>query len=93
MEQKKIIQKNRFLLEKWESEGVPCYYARFQGPVPPSLNKEPVSEFYLKSSTNKYVVDRITYTEHGLIWRANSELNMTPLANVQYVRSINDSSR
>jgi hypothetical protein len=75
------------LLEHWENRGVACHYVRFQAPVPPSKDKEPVSEFCTQGPTTKYIVDRITYCEQGVIWRANGELDITPLANVMYSRS------
>ena len=75
-------------LEEWESQGVPCHYVRFQQPVPPSLNKEPVSEFSLLNKNTKYLVERITYTPHGLIWRAGGEVDISANANVMYVRVI-----
>lgn len=73
---------------QWEYEGIPCHYARFHQPVPPYVNKEPVSEFKVKSDADKYKVDLIVYTPHGLIWTANGETNIVPLANVIYVRTI-----
>lgn len=75
-------------LEEWEDLGVKCYYARFHQPVPPYVNVEPVSEFKLIADQRKYKVDRITFTENGVIWRANGEVNIVPLANVIYVRPI-----
>lgn len=87
LEPKKPKQKKN-LLEEWENEGVPCYYARFQQPVPPSVNKEPVSEFCIRAKQLKYLVDRLTYTTHGLIWRSGGEIDLTPLPNVMYVRFI-----
>src|SRR5665213_3384033 len=70
-----------------------CLYVRFHQPVPPALNKEPVSEFKLKPDGNsiqamRYVVDSITYTEHGVIYTAYGETNIVPLANVTYARLI-----
>ena len=73
---------------QWLHFGVICHYARFHQPVPPYVNKEPVSEFKVKSDADKYKVDSIVYTPHGLIWTANGETNIVPLANVIYVRTI-----
>ena len=61
MEEKK---KHLSRFEKWESAGTPCHYARFQQPIPPYVDSEPVSEFKLNAKT-KYCVESITYTEHG----------------------------
>lgn len=70
-------------------EGIPCRYARFHQPVPPYVNKEPVSEFKLSSTTvnDKYLVDAMSYTGQGLIFKAKDEVNIVPLANIIYVRS------
>lgn len=75
-------------LAELEDSGFPCYYARFHHPVPPMLNAEPVGEFYTQSKTTKYVVEKMTYTLHGLIWRLKGSVNLTPRANVVYVRFI-----
>jgi hypothetical protein len=76
------------ILEQWESEGIPCYYVRFHQSVPTFINKEPVAEFSLKNKNAKYEVERITYTPHGLVWRAGGEIDISSLANVMYVRVI-----
>jgi len=72
---------------------VVCHYARFHQPVPPYVNKEPVSEFKVKSDSDKYKVDSIVYTPHGVIWTANGETNIVPLANVIYVRTIDTAAK
>jgi hypothetical protein len=89
MEEKKDEKKKPklSLIEQWELHGVPCKYVRFHQPVPPVEDSEPVSEFRLKTK-NKYSVDSITYTEHGLIWRAKGEVDICALANVLYSRAI-----
>jgi hypothetical protein len=74
------------LIETWELGGVPCRYVRFHQAVPRFQNDEPVSEFQL-SDNRKYGVDSITYTDHGVIWRAKGELDICALANVMYARS------
>lgn len=74
-------------LAKMQEGGIKCHYVRFHQSVPPGVNREPVSEFYTKSSTSKYVVDSITYTPDGLIFEANGELDIVPLANVIYART------
>lgn len=73
-------------LEQWERYGIPCYYVRFHQPIPSSDNTEPLSEFRTNTK-NKYTVDSIVYTEHGIIWRAKGEFNVCALANVMYARS------
>ena len=75
-------------IDRWAYDGIRCHYARFHQPVPPYVNKEPVSEFKVKSDADKYKVDSIVYTPHGVIWTANGETNIVPLANVIYVRTI-----
>lgn len=75
-------------LKTWLAEGVPCYYVRFQNPVSPGVNREPVSEFYIKGPTGKYIVDQIIYTPYGLIFRAFGETDIVPLANVMLTRTV-----
>lgn len=84
----KKVPKPPSRIKEWEDEGIRCYYVRFHQPIPPGVHKEPVSEFYLKSNTNKYVVDSLTYTVHGLVYRAYGETNISPLANIMYVRTL-----
>lgn len=36
----------------------------------------------------KYFVELLSYTPYGLIWKSGKEINITPLANVNYVRAI-----
>lgn len=79
-------QKKKSVIDSWIAEGVPCYYARFQSPVAPAKDKEPVSEFYMKSANNKYVVNQMVYTPHGLIFWAHGECDITPLTNIQWAR-------
>lgn len=75
-------------LKKWEAEGVACYYIRFHQPVPPAKNHEPVAEFDTEAKTAKYLVDSITYTPNGVIFRFKGEVDLVPLANVIYIRTI-----
>ena len=75
-------------LKKWILEGVDCEYARFHWPAPPFKDKEPVSEFCLANKQAKYIVTSLVYTPNGLIWTANGEMDIMPLANVIYTRSI-----
>lgn len=86
MEEKKKPKLNP--LEQWKKFGIPCRYVRFHQPIPPIEDKEPVSEFKLKSANPKYAVDEIVYTEHGVIWRAAGEINICALANVMYARPL-----
>jgi hypothetical protein len=69
-------------LDSWISQGIPCYYVRLQSPVAPARDKEPVSEFYIKGPTGKYLIDSMWYTPYGLVWRAHKETNITALANI-----------
>lgn len=70
-------------------QSIGCSYVRFKDqPVPPGINKEPVYEFYVKSTTNKYVVDLILWTPLGVIYKAYGETNTVPLGNVSYCRWI-----
>ncbi len=75
------------IIGKWIDEGFQVYYARFHQPVPPSVNAEPVSEFSISNKHQKYVVDEMHYTPHGLIWFYKGEIDIQPLANVVYARS------
>ncbi len=81
------------VVDSWIADGVPCYYVRFHSPVAPSKNKEPVGEFYCRvqdrkysSMEEKYLVTRTLYTPHGVIFWAQGECDITPLANVQWAR-------
>jgi len=62
------------------------YYVRFHQPVPPGEDKEPVSEFRLKSTQKKYVVDSILWTPNGVVVKAYNETFIVSLANVMYCR-------
>ena len=73
-------------ISMWKDQGTQAYYVRFHQPVPPAVNKEPVSEFYIKGPTGKYIVDSIWLTPHGVIWEAYGEVNISALANVVYSR-------
>jgi hypothetical protein len=75
-------------LGKWVLEGIPCSYARLQSPAAPGANKEPVSEFYIKGPTGKYLVDSLVYTPHGLVWVHEGVTHIMPLANIRQVRPI-----
>ncbi len=85
----KEAPKPRTALEVWFSQGERCYHASFHQAIPPSNNSEPVNEFKLESKAQgKYLVEDMTYTPYGLIWRQKGELNITPLANVAFARLI-----
>lgn len=80
-------------ISDWEIDGIACRYAKFSEPVPSRKNGEPVHEFYIASETkqpehNKYLVDSLCYTRHGLIFKAYGEVNIVPLGNVVYARAI-----
>ena len=77
-------------LDRLKAEAVQCHYVRFHQPVPPGLNREPVSEFKINSN-NKYSVDSMLYHPvAGLIFEATGsnghEEDITPTANIIYVR-------
>lgn len=75
-------------LEKWEQAGVPCFYVRFHQPVPPAKDLQPVSEFNTRAKDAKYLVDSISYTPYGVIFRFKGEVDLVPLANIIYARSV-----
>lgn len=69
------------------SKSVPCKYVRFHHPVPRHEHDEPVSEFKLiPDAMNKYQVQNITYTPHGVLVTSKNETVLIPLANVIYAR-------
>jgi hypothetical protein len=78
-------------LEALKAESIPCHYVRFHQPVPPGYDKEPVSEFKVKTK-NKYSVESMLYhPTAGLIFQAlnkrgEPEEDITPAANIIYVR-------
>ena len=78
--------KEAILNEKWEN-GTPIFYARFHSAVPPGKDKEPVEEFSLKNKHIKYVVDDLRWSwGDGVIFKAYSEMDLVPEANIKYVR-------
>lgn len=67
--------------------GVKVKYARFHSPVPPAKNKEPVSEFYIESKSNQYVVDEMYYCKDVFVWSAYGEKdNIMPASGVLLAR-------
>lgn len=82
MKTEKSKQIDKTQLDLWIENGIKCHYARLQSPVAPAKDKEPVSEFYIKGPTGKYLVDTMWYTPHGLVWKAFGETGVMPLANV-----------
>lgn len=78
-------------LDRLKAEAIPCYYVRFHQPVPPGYDREPVSEFKIKTQ-NKYSVEGMLYHPiAGLIFEAinkkgEREEDITPAANIIYVR-------
>ena len=88
MEEKSQKQKNREILERWESKGATMDYAKWQSPQPPYINMEPVYEFSIHATNPKYFVESITYCDQGVIWRAKGEINIAPLANNQFCRNL-----
>jgi hypothetical protein len=87
--EKPVIVRNR--LAELGFEAIPCNYARFHQPVPPGYDREPVSEFKIKTK-NKYSVESMLYHPvAGLIFEAigktgKPETDIVPSANVIYVR-------
>jgi hypothetical protein len=73
-------------LQKLLDQGIPSHYVRFHQPVAPGLDREPVSEFRLRSIQSKYVVDEIIWTPHGVIFKAHGEIDIVDSANVIYCR-------
>lgn len=88
-ESAEIVTPKHSYLSKQDDDGIPCHYARFHQPVPPSLNKEPVSEFktFRKEINDKYLVDSMNLTPIGLVFKSKDETNVVPLANIIYVRT------
>lgn len=78
-------------LTRLKAEALLCHYVRFHQAVPPGADKEPVSEFKLKTE-NKYSVEEMLYhPTAGLIFKAKNkrgetEEDITPTANIIYVR-------
>lgn len=82
----KRLTKEKKTWEKWEEAGQPCSFVSFHDPVPSGRDKEPVGEFRLETKDVKYRVDKMTYTPHGLIFRAHQQGNIVGLSNVKLVR-------
>lgn len=79
-------------LTSWESTGIPCYYARFETAAPTRQDGPPVNEMYIahpdiKTRGAKYLVDSLTYTDHGLIVRAHGKTFIIKIGN-GYVRPL-----
>jgi len=84
-------------LERSFEDGIKCWYARFQAPVSPGINMEPVYEFYVRhpaenimphSPKNKYTVDAMSHNEHTMYWKLGGLIQETPWVNVQWARPI-----
>ncbi len=71
-------------------EGIQCYYVRFQAPVSPKENKEPVYEFKLECKDPRYKVDEISHDNYTLYWKIDGVIQETPWVNVQWARPILD---
>jgi hypothetical protein len=89
-EKKKPGPKPKTNLEKLIEDGIPVYYAKFQNPVAPGENKEPVSEFKIKTNHVKYKVDKMLRCPNGLIFEVNGELDIVESANVVVSRVIKE---
>lgn len=87
LEEKKIAIEKPSLFDQWKESSVPCRYVRFQAPVPPCVNKEPVYEFKIEPKDVKYKVDAMLYNPSvGLIFSAYGEEDIVPCPNIQYIR-------
>jgi hypothetical protein len=71
-------------------DGIQCHYIRFQSPVAPKENKEPVFEFKLQSKDPRYKVDQISHTDTMVFWKIDGIIQTTPYVNVQWSRPILD---
>jgi hypothetical protein len=69
-------------------QATPCDYIRFQSPVAPGVNTEPVYEFRLEAKDKKYVVDQISHDSHTVYWKFQGRIQETPWVNVQLARPI-----
>ena len=72
----------------WKMNGANCKHATFHSPVPRAKNAQPVNEFCLEGRDQKYMVDSIVYTPHGLIISVGKESQIIPLANVIVARLV-----
>lgn len=75
-------------LERAIHDGIQCDYIRFQSPIPPGSNTEPVYEFRLEAKDRKYVVEQISHNEHTVYWKFQGRIQETPWVNVQLARPI-----
>jgi len=84
VKEKKIKKANN--LQELIDSGIPVHYVRFHQPVPPGIDKEPVSEFRIESPQKKYKVDRMMRCKGCLIFEAYGETDIVESANVIYSR-------
>ena len=63
-------------------------YIRFQAPVPPGLNLEPVYELKIDTKDKRYKADKITKDGDTIYLECNGQIQETPWVNVQYARPI-----
>ncbi len=68
----------------------PLKYVRFHSPVPNHENSEPVYEFRLTGTTEKYKVEGMTLTKDGLEFTSHGDTNFVPLANIIYARFLDN---
>lgn len=77
------------LIELWESQGIPLKWVKFQSPVAPQKDREPVYEFKIEGlSKDKYLVDQMRWCPQGIIWRKGGAPEITPLINVLQARPL-----
>jgi hypothetical protein len=88
-----IVPPKNLTMDKLVSEGVPCFYARFERAAPTRQDGAPVNEMYtnhpdIKTRGSKYLVDQIVYTPQGVIVIAHGKTIIIPIGNLDYVRPI-----
>ena len=79
-------------LKRAMDKAIQCTYIRFQAPVAPLEDKEPVYELKLSSKDPRYKVDEICHDSHTVYWRIDDTVSQTPWVNVQLARPIHEPS-
>ncbi len=84
---KKEIKEELSNLESLKQQGIPIHYVRFHQAVPRFKNDEPVSEFYIKGPTGKYIVDSLLWIPGKcILFECKGELDSVESANIMYTR-------
>ncbi len=89
VQREKTQKKPKTNLQELIDSGISCYYVKFQNPVAPGKDKEPVYEFKTKTDNpndKKYVVEQMWWTPKGLVFKANGETDISPSANISLFR-------